>query len=363
MSLLLRLSAALSILTLMTAEAEESPVQVVVAIRYFKEEGVSHSHLDLFDGNGRFLRRLTHEESGQDFDPVFSPDGRSVVYRRTKEKEKAVEWRMASVDGSSDRALPAPPDWHAKASQEPEAFDYPASVVQSDGTERLETAAKPGDLEYKAASGRFSLILKDARKEPDPADPEYFPKQAFLRTQGADDEVLIESLPVFAPARPAGEEHFWSGPLPSGKVSHEPEPNDQREAFGGSEDGILVLQRSPFWESAPLEVAFFRQHRGSGGGQGLFSLALNARRLFELSPNGGRIVPLPGIPWFAVIVDQRYLPFHGGTVNCSYLDLWSADMQRIHFGEPQPAICYGASILTGKENSRVISLRGLKPPL
>jgi hypothetical protein len=109
-------------------------------------------------------------------------------------------------------------------------------------------------------------------------------------------------------------------------------------------------------------VAFFNQHRGSTDGVGLFALDLNARRLYELSPNGGTIVPLLGIPWFAVMVEQRYLPFDGGSVNCSYLDLWSADMQRIRFGEQKPAICYGASILTGEKNHRVISLRGLKLP-
>ncbi|MEK7950700.1 TolB family protein [Luteolibacter soli] len=361
MSLLLRLSVLLSVVAFLTAEAEESPTQVVVAIRYFKEEGVSHSHLDLFDGNGGFLRHLTKDESGQDFDPVFSPDGRSVVYQRTK--GKGVEWRMVSVDGSSDRTLKAAPEWHAKTFAEPESFGFPKFVVQSDGEERLETAAKPGDLEYKAASGRFSLVLKDARKEPDPADPEYFPKQAFLRTQGVDGEVLVETLPVFAPKRPAGEEEFWSGPLPSGKVPHEQEANEDHDVFGGGEDGILVLQGSPFWETAPLQVAFLRQHRGSTDGLGLFALDLNTRRLSELAPNGGRIVPLPGMPWFAVMVEQRYLPFNGGSVNCSYLDLWSADMQRIRFGEAKPAICYGASILMGKEKARVISLRGLKPPL
>jgi len=350
----------LPVLALMTAEAEESPAQVVVAIRYFKKEGVSHSHLDLFDGSGRFLRRLTRDESGQDFEPVFSPKGDSVVYRRTK--GAAAEWRMVSVDGKSDRTLAAPPEWHAEASREPGEFDFPPSVPQTDGSERLETAAKPGDMEYKAASGKFSLILKDTRKEPNPADPEYFPKQAFLRTQGVDDEVLVESLPVFGPARKAGEVHFWSGPLRSGKVPHEQEENEERGVFGAGEDGILVLRGSPFWERAPLQVAFFRQHRGSTEGQGIFALDLNARRLFELSPNGGEITPLPGIPWFAVMADQRYLPFNGGTVNCSYLDLWSANLERVRFGEPKPAICYGASILTGGKDARVISLRGSKSP-
>ena len=361
MSLLLRLLVPLSIVALVAAKADESPAQVVVAIRYLKEEGVSHSHLYLFNGNGSFLRPLTNDESGQDFDPVFSPDGRSVVYQRTT--GKSAEWRVVSVDGSSDRTLKAPPGWHAEAFTEPEAFDYPAFVVQSDGDERLETAAKRGDLEYKAASGKFALVLKDTREEPAPADPEYFPKQAFLRVQGADGEVLVESLPVFAPKRAEGEAGFWAGPLPSGKVPHEQEANEDHDVFGGGEDGILVLQSSPFWERVPLQVAFLRQHRGSTDGQRLFALDLNSRRLFELAPNGGRIMPLPGIPWFAVMVEQRYLPFNGASVNCSYLDLWSADMQRIRFGEPKPAICYGASFLIGKENGRVISLRGLKSPL
>jgi len=343
---------------LVKAEAADSPVQVVVAIRYLKEEGVSHSHLDLFDGSGNFVRRLTHDESGQDSDPVFSPTGKSVVYRRTK--GKVSEWRMVSVDGKSDKALEAPPAWHARAFKEPETFGDPPSVLQSVGNRRIETAAKAGDLEYKAASGRFLLTLRDVPSAADPKDPEYFPKRAFLQTEEVKDEARVELLPVFAPARSARSTDFWTGPLPSGNVPHEREPNENCGVFGACEDCILVSQGSPFLEFAPLEVSFFSQHRGSTDGEGLFALDLNARRLYELSPNGGDISRLPGIPWFAVMNDQRYLPFNGGSVNCSYLDLWNANMERIRFAEPKAAICYGASVLTGGKEAHVISLRGSK---
>ena len=156
MNLVLRLFVALPIFPHLAVGAEEAPARVVVAIRYLQEEGVSHSHLHLFDGNGRFLRQLTREESGQDFDPVLSPDGRSVVYRRVKGKD--VQWRRVSVDGGSDRLLPAAPDWYTKAFQEPEAFELPPSIGQGNGSQRIETAARPGEIEYASASGRFSLF-------------------------------------------------------------------------------------------------------------------------------------------------------------------------------------------------------------
>ena len=46
--------------------------EIVVAIRYLQAEGVSHSHLYLYRDDGKFLRQLTSDNSGQDVDPIFA---------------------------------------------------------------------------------------------------------------------------------------------------------------------------------------------------------------------------------------------------------------------------------------------------
>ena len=116
----------------------------------------------------------------------------------------------------------------------------------------------------------------------------------------------------------------------------------------------------PFVVVPPMLAAFFSQHRGSTLGSGLFAADLKTRRLFELSPNGGSIFPLPRLAIFACVCDQLYLPLGNGkmNVNCSYLDLWDARMRRIRFAEKKPAIFYGASLFVEGTPPQVISIPG-----
>ena len=69
-----------------------SPREIVVAIRYLQAEGTSHSHLYLYREDGKFLRQLTNDNSGQDFDPIFAPDGATIVFSREKATDAAPEF-------------------------------------------------------------------------------------------------------------------------------------------------------------------------------------------------------------------------------------------------------------------------------
>jgi len=60
--------------------------EIVVAIRYLQAVGTSHSHLYLYREDGKLLRQLTDDNSGQDVDPIFSPDGETIVLTREKDK-------------------------------------------------------------------------------------------------------------------------------------------------------------------------------------------------------------------------------------------------------------------------------------
>src|ERR1700680_514078 len=62
--------------------------EIVVAIRYPEAKGTSHAHLFLYREDGKFLRQLTKDDSGQDQDPIFAPDGETVVFAREISENK-----------------------------------------------------------------------------------------------------------------------------------------------------------------------------------------------------------------------------------------------------------------------------------
>src|SRR5256885_3299618 len=91
--------------------------EVVIAIRYLQAEGVSHSHLFLYRDDGKFLRQLTNDDSGQDVDPVFSPEGEVIVFTRENEGNPLEFWTVHPLGGPAAK-LDSAPDWyeHAKTS-------------------------------------------------------------------------------------------------------------------------------------------------------------------------------------------------------------------------------------------------------
>src|SRR3989454_9291366 len=91
------------------AEAE-----LVIAIRYLHAQGTSHSHLYLYREDGKLLRQLTNDNSGQDIDPIFAPNGETIVFTREKPNEVREFW---SIDprGTKLKKLEAAPDWYTAA--------------------------------------------------------------------------------------------------------------------------------------------------------------------------------------------------------------------------------------------------------
>lgn len=321
---------------------------VVVAIRYLQVEGVSHAHLYLYRRDGKLVRQLTADNAGQDHDPVFAPDGGEVVYQRTNNGKD--QWRAVKVSGEGDRALGNPPAWYEKQSPIPAQFTFSESVPTKSGGMRLSIAAKAGDLTWKSADAGIELVLKDDGERRDPDDEDWFPKKAWLRENGKD--TCIETFPVFSPKRANKKAEFWEGPLPPGIVPNEERKDEEVRPEGIVAQTLLFCKNSPFLETTEIRAAFFTQHRGSTDGVGLFAVDLKGRHIFEMSPNGGSLYVLPEFAACACVCGQRYLPLGDGqrTVNCSYLDLWDAKMQRIRFANAKPAVCYGAAIFIAGEN-------------
>src|SRR6266536_3961401 len=87
MRLILRALIIIGALAILTTQAW-ADAEIVIAIRYLQAEGTSRSHLYLYREDGKLLRQLTKDNSGQDSSPIFSSDGGTIVF--TREKSDAV---------------------------------------------------------------------------------------------------------------------------------------------------------------------------------------------------------------------------------------------------------------------------------
>src|ERR1700730_19014295 len=101
---------AIAALTLFVAFDLHAASEIVVAIRYLQAEGTSHSHLYLYRDDGKFLRQLTNDNSGQDVDPIFAPGGATIVFTREKPDNSPLEFWSVEPLGSDLRKLDSVPD-------------------------------------------------------------------------------------------------------------------------------------------------------------------------------------------------------------------------------------------------------------
>src|SRR6266700_5936999 len=102
----------------LTATVSRGDSEIVIAIRYLQPKGTSHSHLYLYREDGKLLRQLTNDNSGQDSDPIFSPNGETIVFAREKQNDTREFW---SIDprGTKLKKLDAAPDWDSTAKSYP----------------------------------------------------------------------------------------------------------------------------------------------------------------------------------------------------------------------------------------------------
>ena len=92
--------------------------ELVIAIRYLQAEGTSHSHLYLYREDGKLLRQLTNDNSGQDAAPIFDPSGETIVFTREK-PHKVIEYWTIKPRGEGLKKLDAAPSWYAEAKTSP----------------------------------------------------------------------------------------------------------------------------------------------------------------------------------------------------------------------------------------------------
>lgn len=312
-----------------------SASEIVVAIRYLQAEGVSHSHLYLYRDDGKFLRQLTNDKSGQDIDPIFAPDGTNIVFTRERTNSPLEFWSIEPL-GAGLKKLDAAPDWYEQAKTStyftnrdiPKA-DESASPAPAASASPAQSGLAGGKQTYKTPDGSIELILREDPQDPeDQVDGEHHGKHYMIRYLKTGLQADFGTLPGFFGVY---------------EILHERQDPDR----------VFLIE-------GLLRVAFFGLHLNSTDGDTCSALDLNGPRLVRLSPNWAAPIPLPGESAFLTLTENRYVPIPSSskTANCSYVEHWDAQLQKIRYARPNTAaVCYGASMYRPDRTPVVIAVR------
>ena len=238
--------------------------EIVIAIRYLQAEGTSHSYLYLYREDGKLLRQLTNNNSGQDSAPIFASDGASIVF--TREKSGTREFWSIDPLGKTLKRLEAAPDWYVAAKSSPyftnvEPEESGSSAVTASPGESVSPTATPIPT-YKSPDNSYELILRDdPNDEEDQVDGPGHCKHYLFRDLKTGVETEFGRIPGF---------YGVFGLL------HNNRDKDQHFLFDG-----------------PLRLAFFDLHLNSTDGDTVFALDLTGPHFVWLSPNWATPIPLP----------------------------------------------------------------------
>ncbi|HWM23708.1 MAG TPA: hypothetical protein VNP98_02715 [Chthoniobacterales bacterium] len=297
--------------------------EIVVAIRYLQAEGESHAPLFLYGEDGTLVRQLTKGETGQDLDPMFAPDGETLVFTREISANKFEFWSI-QPSGAGLTRLEAAPEWYAEATSAP-FFDWP-----DPGSGDNEDATPFGNRgpRFRAPDGSVELILREIKQDEDDS----------INGPGHGKHYLLHDL------KSGKQIEFWKLP-----------------GFEGAVEQLQLKGRDArFLIEPPLRLAFFGVHLNSTDGDTDYALDLTNRRFVRLSPNWAAPIPLPGEPAFLAMAYVRYVPVPGSarTANCSYLERWDASLTKVRYArEGAAAVCYGASIFRPGKTPATITIR------
>jgi hypothetical protein len=307
------------------ATSLDAASEIVVAIRYLQAEGESHSHLFLYSDDGRLLRQVTKENVGQDLDPMFAPDGETIVFTRELAENKFEYWSV-EPSGAGLKKLDAEPEWYASTGASP-YFVWPE--MEGSGDDESAPGFGQRTQKFRAPDGSVELVLKEVKGDEDDSvnGPEHG-KHYVLRDLKTKKSIEFPKIPGF-----------------EGAV-------EQLQLKGNSKERFLF--------DPPLKLAFFGVHLDSTEGDTDYALDLVNRRFVRRSKNWAAPFPLPGDGAFLSLTYVRYVPIPGSTktANCSYLERWEAALKPVRFArEGSAAVCYGASKYRPGKTPATVNIR------
>lgn len=301
------------------SRAAEPTAEIVVANRYLQQSGTSHSHLYLYRADGRLLRQLTTDGSGQDRRPVFAPDGETIVFTRELPGGAKQYWSIEPL-GKNLHLLDVPPEWYVQAKSAPSFNHY-------FGKKEGELANEPTDarnrsFQFTETNPPMEVVLTPSVK----ADPEVL-DDWNVQLRGADGKgTKLGTLPGWAP----------------GLLGCQADGQEKKALVAGN-----------------VRTAFFNSSLGSTDGATTHAISLDGKRMVRLARNEALPFPLPGEPAFLVSAEERYVPFgdRSHTANCEYVDRWDGALQRVRYArENAAAIHYGASMYRPGKTPAVITI-------
>jgi hypothetical protein len=328
---ILRILIVVAVLPL-TAVKIWATAEIVIAIRYLQAEGTSHSNLYLYREDGKLLRQLTNDNSGQDSAPIFASDGARIVFTREKPGGVREFWSVDPL-GKTLKKLQTAPEWYVAAKSSPyftnaEPEESKSAAATTSPAESASPSSTPPPTS-KSPDGSFELILReDPNDESDQIDGPGHGKHYLLRDLKRGTETEFDKIPGF---------YGVFGLL------HDSQNENQHFFFDGA-----------------LRLAFFDLHLNSTDGDTVFALDLTGPRFVRLSPNWAAPIPLPGEAALLTFTENRYVPIPGSkkTANCSYMEHWDEKISKVRYArEKSAALCYGASMYRPGENPSVITLR------
>ena len=321
-----------ALLALIAVQSRADP-EIVIAIRYLEAQGTSHSHLYLYREDGKLLRQLTNDNSGQDSAPIFSPDGAMIVFTREKPNNVREFWSVEPREIKLKK-LDAAPDWYTSTKSSPhftnaEPQQSASAVTTASPADSASASPTPAPT-YKSPDNSFELVLReDPNDEDDQIDGPGHGKHFLLRNLKTGTETEFGKIPGFYGAF---------------EILHDSQDKDQHFLF---ED--------------PMRLAFLGLHLNSTDGDTVFALNLSGPRFVRLSPNWATPFPLPGEAAFLTFTENRYVPIPGSnkTANCSYIERWDAKLNHVRYArEKSAALCSGMSMYRPGLTPPIITLHG-----
>ena len=253
-----------------TISSGRADSEIVVAIRYLQAEGESHAHLFLYHEDGTLLRQLTKENSGQDLDPMFAPDGETIVFTREIAENKLEYWSIEPKGGGLKR-LDSQPEWYANTKTSP-YFGWPE--MEGSGDDESAPAFGERTQKFRAPDRSVELVLREVKgDENDSVNGPEHGKHYVLRDLKSGKSIEFPKLPGF-----------------EGAV-------EQLQLQGKKDERFLF--------DPPLRLAFFGVHLDSTDGDTDYALDLTNRRFVRLSKNWATPFPLPGAGVFLTMTYVR----------------------------------------------------------
>lgn len=303
------ITAALLVLPALGVRPVGAASEIVVAIRYLQVHGTSHAQLYLYRADGKLVRQLTKDYTGQMEHPVFSPDGKVIVF--TRERAVGKDYWSVEPHGGNPQKLDAAPAWYEGTKNSPYFTNQETEPPAGEPTPPARNALVPSRADrFTTPDGTQEIILKT--EEGDTGS------HYLLRAVKSGRQVEMGKLPGFV------------NPLAN--------PFELLRLNGNPSACFLIEPR--------LRLAFFGLHITSDVGGTTFALDLKRQRFVQLSPNDATPIRLPGESSFLTWTEVRYVPIAGTekTANCSYIDRWDARLTKVRYARDVAAISYGASL-------------------